>query len=70
MTLPSSNQCNQRLISKNKDKFHLEGLWIVPIVCRYTTTKRCPTERAVRESVRAYKECADAANDAMESRFR
>ena len=42
----------------------------VPIVCRYTTTKRCPTERAVRESVKAYKKCADAANDAMESRFR
>lgn len=43
---------------------------VQPKTHKYTTTKRCPTERAVRESVRAYKECADAANDAMESRFR
>jgi len=43
---------------------------VQPNTHKYTTTKMCPTEKAVRESVEAYKDCANAANDAMESRIR
>ena len=37
---------------------------------RYTATKICPTEAAVRDSVEAYKECADDTNRAMASSIR